>query len=212
VSLFPELRSDRGIGPLVPSVITGVNADLIAQIAPMYLEGRRVVDVTYGKGGWWKRYRPDGLVAHDIATDGVDFTALPYADGEWETVCYDPPYIPAGGMTTTTAGDFQARFGINRGRSQGELDALMFAGLAETARVTNPTDGFLLVKCSDFVNGGTFRSQTYAMWREATALGLHLHDEIVHHSGSGPGGHNIIDQLRARRHHSKLLIFTWKPR
>ena len=39
---------------------------------------------------------------------------------------------------------------------------------------------------------------------------LVCHDLIVHHTGSGPGGHNIFTPKRARRHHSYLLVFTPK--
>ncbi len=205
-SMFPGLRSDRAVGPLVPSVIPGTNADLIAKITPIYFPADEpVLDVTYGQGAWWSRRRPPGLVGHDLAVDGVDFTDLPYADRSWPTVCFDPPYVPAGGMTTSTAGGFQAAYGIDQGRSQSDLDALMHAGLAETARVMSR---FLLVKCSDFVNGGRFTPQSYKVVGWADDLGLDLHDEIVHAAGSGPGGHNIVTQLRARRAHSKLLVFT----
>lgn len=204
-SLFPDLRSHKAVGPLVPSVIPGGNADLIDKVRHLgYLDGT-VVDVTYGRGGWWARYRPDGLVAHDLAVDGVDFTALPYGDGAFDTVCYDPPYIPAGGHGTSTAGVFQERYGVNAGRSQADLDAVVFAGLGEAFRVARR---FVLVKCMDYVNGRAFHPMSYRVAGAAFDLGARMHDEIIHHAGSGPGGHNIVDQLRARRCHSKLLVFT----
>jgi hypothetical protein len=48
------------------------NAHLIADVARLgYLDGR-VIDVTYGEhGGFWKVWRPEHLVAHDLVTDGV---------------------------------------------------------------------------------------------------------------------------------------------
>lgn len=201
VSMFPDLRAHRAVGPLVPSVITGTNADLIDQIRKLgYLDGN-VIDLTYGdNGGWWKRWRPDNLTIFE-----GDFTKP--IDGVWDTVCYDPPYIPAGGDTTSTAGDFQDRYGIRGGRNQTELDDLMRAGLENAAHATRR---FLLVKCQDYVNGGRFTPQTYRVARWADDLGLYMHDEIIHHAGSGPGGHNIVNQLRARRSHSKLLVFAWR--
>ena len=204
VSLFPDLRSDKAVGPLIPSVIPGTNADLIAAITPLYLTGS-VLDATYGEGGWWKRRRPTELF---VPPAGTDFRDLPYGDHSFDTVCYDPPYIPAGGDTTSTAGDFQDRYGLRGGRNQISLETLVLDGLAECARVARK---FLLVKCMDYVNGGRFTAMSYTIAHRAThRLELTLHDEIVHHAGSGPGGHNIVDQLRARRHHSKLLVFTPK--
>src|SRR4051812_26056261 len=88
--------TDKHVGPLCTSVITGSNADLIAAIAPLYLTGS-VLDVTYGKGMWWRRFQPDPFGHHDIALDGVDFRALPHADGSWSAVCFDPPYVPRQG-------------------------------------------------------------------------------------------------------------------
>lgn len=209
-SMFPELRSNKAVGPLLGSVISGTNADLIHAIRDIYLTGT-VLDVTYGRGGWWKTWQPEPskFQWHDIATDGVDFTDLPYADRTWDTVCYDPPYICAGGTNTSTAGDFQQRFGVDGGRSRDALDALMVAGLLESARVCSE---YLLVKCMDFVDSNVFVPMTYRMFRAAEDAGLTFHDEIIHHAGSGPGGHNIVTPKRARRHHSKLLVFTWGRR
>lgn len=207
VSMFPELRAHKAVGPLVPSVIAGTNADLMMTVRSLYLNGP-VLDVTYGEGGWWKRHKPADFQGHDkYKLDGVDFRHLPYHDRSWHTVCYDPPYIPAGGDKTSTAGSFQDNYGLRGGRNQGQLDDLVLAGLAETARVF---DRYLLVKGMDYVNGGRFTPATYRVVAAAEQLGLHLHDEIIHHSGSGPGGHNIVEEKRARRHHSKLLVFTHK--
>ncbi len=207
-SMFPDLRSDKAVGPLPGSVLAGTNADLMYSIRRLYLNGK-VLDVTYGKGSWWRTYQPGHFTSHDINLDGIDFTDLPYPDRSYNTVCYDPPYIPAGGDATTTAGSFQSRYGINGGRSQDTLEHLIMAGLEETARVAAD---YLLVKCMDYVNGGVFTPMSMRLWRHADQLGLNLHDEIIHHAGSGPGGHNIITPKRARRHHSKLLVFTWDQR
>ena len=34
--------------------------------------------------------------------------------------------------------------------------------------------------------------------------------DIIDLTGPGPGGHNIATPKRARRAHSKLLVFTWQ--
>ncbi len=211
LSLFPEIKPDRPIGPILPSVLPGTNADLIARVAPMYLEGNTVLDVTYGEGSWWKRYRPVGLRTHDIDLakgDGVDFRALPEADHSVDVVCYDPPYIPQGGVTTSTAGSFIGDYGL-QSRSRQELWDLIDAGLAECARVARR---WVLVKCCDFVNGDNFWLGHLRIIRMAEAHGLvdafgEPHDLIIHHSGSGPGGHNVFVPIRARRHHSYLIVF-----
>lgn len=40
------------------------------------------------------------------------------------------------------------------------------------------------------------------------AGGWYKHDQIVHFTGSGPGGHNIFTVRRARRAHSYLIVFV----
>lgn len=198
---------ERNVGPVLGSVFTGRrNADLIAAVAPIYLTGS-VLDTTYGEGKWWDRYRPDNFTFGDLKT-GVDFTALPYPDASFDTVCFDPPYVPAGGVRTTGQTEAERRYRDSFGlepRSLAELDELIAAGLAECARVTRR---FLLVKCMDFVTGGRFVLGHHTVTDRAIELGLQPHDLIVHAAGTGPGGHNITEVKRARRAHSYLLVFT----
>lgn len=205
-SLFPDLQPERPIGPVLASVQTGSNAELIAAVAPLYLTGV-VMDVTYGGGRWWDRFRPETLITHDLELDGVDFRALPELDRSVDAVCFDPPYIPQGGYDTSTQRDFADRFGLQP-RSRAELWELIDAGLAECRRVSQR---WVLAKCCDFVNGGGFHLGHLQVIRMAERHGLRVHDLIVHHTGSGPGGHNIFVPLRARRHHSYLVVFEVVP-
>ena len=202
-SMFPELRAHKAIGPLVPSVITGTNADLIDKIRHLgYFDGS-VIDLTYGdNGGWWKRWQPADFTIFD-----GDFTQP--IDGQWDTVCYDPPYIDTGGTATSTVPGFQHTYGVDTGRRTSDVLHLIIEGLENGAQATRD---YLLVKCMDYVSGGRFRPMSHWITRHALDMGLYLHDEIIHSSGSGPGGHNIVTQKRARRAHSKLLVFTWDRR
>jgi hypothetical protein len=204
--MFPDHAPDRPRGQLIGSVQGGTNADLIATIAPLYLDGNTVLDVTYGRGLWWTRYQPDQFTHHDIDPtrgDGIDFRALPEPDHSIDVVCFDPPYIPQGGYDTSTQRTFADGYGL-RSMSRAALWELHDAGLAECARVARR---WVLAKCCDFVNGGAFWLGHAKTIELAARHGLAVHDLIVHHTGSGPGGHNIFTPLRARRHHSYLIIF-----
>lgn len=53
-----------------------------------------------------------------------------------------------------------------------------------------------------------FHDIPFEVTAHARTLGWSKHDQIVHHTGSGPGGHNIFDVKRARRHHSYLIVFA----
>ncbi len=195
----------------MPSVFTGTNADLMAAIAPMYLTGS-VLDVAYGDGKWWNRFTPNPFTAHDLyKLDGVDFTDLPEADNTYNTVCFDPPYVLSGGESsgTMSGSGFQNAYGIGYERvaSAHDLAGLISAGLAECCRVASQ---WVLVKCMEFAQGGgrfDFHDIPHDVKNWAIGAGLRTHDVIVHHTGSGPGGHNIFTPKRARRHHSYLLVF-----
>ena len=217
LSAFPDLQPDKPIGPILPSVFQGTNADLMAAVAPFYLTGS-VCDLTYGEGKWWDRFTPDPFVAHDkFKVDGIDFTALPEADNTYDAVCFDPPYVISGTNSSVRLGpEFQDRYGIGlhnlkiSNTDTPTFEALILAGLAEAVRVSRE---WVLVKCMEFSQGGhvqpwrSFHDIPHLMTVAALELGCFKHDQIVHHTGSGPGGHNIFDPKRARRHHSYLLVF-----
>jgi hypothetical protein len=211
LSLFPDVRPERPTGPLLGSVVAGTNAGLIAAIAPLYLHGNTVMDVTYGRGKWWDRYRPEGLICHDLTLDGVDFRHLPEDDDSVDVVCFDPPYVPCGSLPheggngkQAHARDFRERFGLQP-MARSQIIALFDDGLREAARVASR---WVLAKCGDYVTGGRFHLGHLDMVQAARSAGLgDPWDLIVHHSGSGPGGYNIVTPLRARRAHSYLLVF-----
>jgi hypothetical protein len=215
-SMFPDIQPDKPVGPILPSVFVGTNADLMAAVAPFYLTGS-VCDLTYGEGAWWTRFKPEPFTPHDkFKLDGVDFTALSEPDDTYDSVCYDPPYVLSGGESSAALNDcvgFQERYGVGMERLGHNgfkpFEQLLNAGLAEAARVTRT---WVLVKCMEFAQGGGpdggFKDMPYLMRKWGHDLGLRTHDVIVHHTGSGPGGHNIFDPKRARRHHSYLLVFA----
>lgn len=199
---------DRPVGPLPESVFYGDNAALIAYVAPLYLAGS-VVDVTYGLGAWWRRFQPEQFAGHDLATDGVDCRALPYEDASWDTVCFDPPYIPSHATHTSTkrAVTHRAAYGLMEPRSRAEVEALMADGLAEAARVARR---WVLAKCCDYAENPTsFRLGHVSAIVAGEAAGLRVHDLIVHAygNGGGPTNHRLRHVHRTRRTHSYLVVF-----
>lgn len=203
-SMFPDLVPHRARGWIMPSVYAGTNADLLAAVAPLYLHDRTVLDVTYGEGAWWRRWRPHDLTTHDLELDGVDFRDLPHPDGTFGAVCFDPPYVPKSGSQPPTAARFRERYGISN-RSLTQLLALIAGGLDEACRVVRP-GGFVLVKCCDFTANRKLQLGHRFVIDHAEGLGMIVHDLIIHHTGTGPGGHEIETPIRARRHHSYLVV------
>ena len=73
------------------------NADMIARgVRPLgYLDGT-VLDATYGLGNFWTDWRPEHLTAVDLHPDKgavtADFRHLPFPDGGFDSVVFDPGY------------------------------------------------------------------------------------------------------------------------
>lgn len=209
-SFFPEIAPARPVGYLPASVFTGTNAALIASVAPLYFSGS-VLDTTYGEGKWWTIHRPADLRTHDLDPakgDGVSFLDLPEPDDSVDTASFDPPYVPAGGVRNTGATadeiSFRGRFGLEP-RTREELLALFYGGMAECCRVSRH---YVVAKANDYVDWTVFHLGHLDMIEAARRCGWGVHDLIVHHTGSGPGGHNIMTTRRARRHHSYLIVFA----
>jgi len=95
---------------LIRSAHVGVNADLFASIARLYIRpGSKVADVTFGRGSFWRAIdlakielhasdiEAGPKLANGIAvesyTSGIDCRELPFQDASFDVLVLDPPYI-----------------------------------------------------------------------------------------------------------------------
>lgn len=143
------------------------NADLILAAAEMgYLAGS-VLDMTYGKGGFWTKYDPGPrLVSNDwdpaLPTDqSHDFRALPVEwSEEFDSTVFDPPYKLDGTPHDTGPGEANLLYGTHAGARPYEgvaaIGQLYMDGYDEAHRVTKP-GGHILVKVMNQVSGGKTR-------------------------------------------------------
>ncbi len=187
----------------------GTNAKMIAEaVVPLGYIAGRVLDATYGQaGGFWKEYRPEGMVTNDLnapqAQMNDDFRAMRFVDGFFDTVVFDPPYKLNG---TPAMGDMDSRFGtadehgkLNR---DGKL-AMIRDGAIECYRVTSR---WLLVKVMDQVEGGQMRWQTHMVHEALVPLGARLVDRFDFLTTPRPQPGNRR-QATARSNYSTLLVF-----
>lgn len=209
------------------------NAELVLELVELrYLDAAwRTLDATYGLGRFWRRWRPDRLVAHDLdpakAPDGpADFTNLPHPDGSFAVVVLDGPY-KLNGAAGSHASDTD--YGVaDRAGWQARHD-LIAAGIREAARVVAPAwrervdrgrtelaGGIVLIKCQDQVSAGAVRWQTREFADVAEAAGLTLVDQLHligrrpqpartrrHGECRGAGCDRCVDgRLPSRQHHA----------
>lgn len=198
-------------GP-VPSVIRGSNGVLIARVAQLGYIQPPVLDMTYGRGGFWTRYRPvDTEACNGLFPWTGNFLEIP-EDGTFPTVVFDPPYISTGSRATSSVDDLYDRYGLGDLKGWRAIRQLIDEGMSKAHKLL-ADDGLLLVKCMDYVESGRKVWNTFHVAAQGEALGLQLVDRFHHLTGGGPQPMTNLDgspreQKRSREVASMLLVFT----
>jgi hypothetical protein len=174
-----------------------------------------VLDMTYGRGLWWKWTIPPTrdmrFVANDIKDDGYDYRHMPYNNEWFDVVAFDPDYVAPGGRKTSTITEFNDRYGLkDQYESPDKLQDSINVGIMEVARLLRP-QGIALVKCMNYISSGKLWLGEYHTIDEALAQGLVVEDIFVHISGTGPQPERPNSrQQHARSNSSRLIVFR-KP-
>lgn len=159
-----------------------------------------ILDTTYGSGDFWKG-SSRSVVGCDIcptrARDRIeDFTSLSFADKEFPTVVYDPPFHPY-------VGSVEEKKFRGMGKNDRELRQQFDAGLRECWRVTSR---HLIVKCQGFIHN--HRPQWMPLWAVAVC-GEPFEWLVVYRN------HKVIsgrwkNTFSLRRNHADYLLFDKK--
>ena len=221
----PICFGERAFAPLdsprsrrAGSVVVGGNAELMETVADLWIgTGWTVVDATYGEGAFWAwpdMGRHFELIEHDkYKGDGVDFRALPEADGAVDGWVFDPPYRPKHGSKPVAP--LANAYGVGHGESPNTMDdvlALYRAGLGEGHRVLK-RGGIAFVKCQDMSYANRLHVSTLDVMAAIVAAGFEIADQFILVSdklATGPramlGEDGRTTQQRAYRSHSVLWV------
>lgn len=190
----------------VTSAISGTNAELIESVAKLWIApGDRVVDVTVGRGVFWKNL-PDQVVEKtDLALDGTDCRKLPYEDQSVDVLVFDPPYQPLHGKP-------ERKFGVGKSyrldtsslQTISDVLDLYREGIEEAARVVRP-GGRIFVKCQDLTYNHRLHLVHLCVLRRMADAGFDLADMFVLLNTSRMP-QPTKRQQRAHRSHSYLLV------
>lgn len=168
--------------PVLAATAWGDNSRLMLACRQLgYLhDDDHVLDPTYENGTWWKHWRPEKLTTHNRDLDGSDFRCLPYPDGTFDAIAYDPPYCAKGGRTTSGIEEMDHRYGQEDApKTPALLQDLINDGLTEMHRLVKPK-GIVLAKCMSYVSSGKLWRGTYLTEQHAVSLGFTVEDELLH--------------------------------
>jgi hypothetical protein len=157
------------------NVEDGTSADVIAKmLRVLFPDAQTVLDATWGTGKFWTASTGLDVVGLDLSSHGrpdvvADFRALPFADGAFDVVVFDPPYQWDEGKTKRSV--MGSRFSTYR--DEGDAHEKISRGSQEAWRV-----GRLgaIVKCQDYIHGS--RRIRLSRWVE-DAIGTEPFD-VVH--------------------------------
>jgi hypothetical protein len=179
------------------------NADLLVDCHRLGYLPEPILDLTYGKGAFWRRL--PGLVVYDNDLHPNkghfhhDFRSTPFPADRFPTVVFDPPYR-LGGTPSTEA--FDDAYGLEEYRAPKDVEALIRDGTREAVRLASK---FVLVKTQDHVSSGRLQPLTNWVIDSAHAAGAQLLDSL--HVVGGRAQPNGRGQSRARHAYSTMLIF-----
>jgi SAM-dependent methyltransferase len=205
----PSARDESQYIPL-PSVWEGEDGELLERLLGFYprRRPRRILDATLNGGRFWRgSSRP--VIGIDIDARHrpaivADNTKMPFPDGSFDVVVYDPPHVPNQGKDRTK--DFNIRFGLGRRslKENGYSFAHMYPPfLAEAFRVLR-REGLLLAKITDYVHDHEYKWAHVDFMQAAREVGFQPCDCIVK-VRKGP----IIDPKWKVAHHTRRQHCFW---
>ena len=193
------------------------NAAMIADVHRLgYLKDTDVIlDPTYGRGGWWRVWRPNLLYyVNRQEAPWWDFrdmrlwydTERRLPDKTFDAVAFDPPYISVGGRASSGIKQMHDAYGMNdTPTSPAGVQADIDAGLAECFRVVK-RGGIVLVKTQSYVSSGKLFPGLFNTYNAAMALGFRLEDHFNFLGGARPQDEDRGPQKHSRRNQSDLLV------
>jgi tRNA G10 N-methylase Trm11 len=189
--------------------MVGDNSALISRVAKMYIkEGDYIADVTYGKGVFWREvdlfkfnFNPSDILTCE---NKYDFRKLPYPNGMFDSVVFDPPYCHNPGKMIVDANYRNAE--TTKGFYHVDIIELYRAGMAEAKRILKNPGGLLWVKCKDEIESSYQRWSHIELYNIARNLDFYAKDLFVLTQKMDP----IVqhkNQQHSRKNHSYLWIF-----
>jgi hypothetical protein len=182
------------------SVSFCTSAEAVESLLALVDAQEPILDCTYGSGTFWLG-SSRAIVGTDIdparAKNRVaDFTHLPFGDGEFPTVVFDPPFQPFVHSAE------EVRYS-GMGKNEKDLKAQFQAGVRESWRVARR---HLLVKCQGYIH--SHAPQWMPLWT-VEVCGEPFEWLVVARENKRISG-RWINTKSLRRNHADYLLFDHK--
>jgi SAM-dependent methyltransferase len=203
------INNGSGYQPL-PSVWEGTDAELLDKMLNFYpkKKPKRILDATVNTGRFWQglSWNVTGLdidpkCKPDVVGDNRD---MPFEDGSFDVVVYDPPHIPNQGKDKSK--DFNSRFGLvlKSPAVNGYNFTHLYPPFTKEAFRVLKKEGILLCKIADYIHGHRFQWAHIEVVNAAVAAGFTACDCIVK-IRKGP----ITDPRWKNAHHARRCHCYW---
>lgn len=170
------------------SLILGRDREVIPLLIQTHAPANpRILDACHNRGVMWKGsgFTPDRTLDIDPQwepTDVGDFRSMPYADGEFDVVAFDPPHLPNASGSAGSSGIERDRYGLTGANDYGEGDNVspaFYPFLLEARRVLRP-NGIIIAKIADLVHNHRYQWQHVDFVNAVRAVdGLSACDVVV---------------------------------
>ncbi|HZK92481.1 MAG TPA: hypothetical protein VFC56_20260 [Stellaceae bacterium] len=186
------------------------DAELLEQLLCFYprREPRLILDATINGGRFWRDSdRPviglDIDARHGPAICGNN-TAMPFGEGVFDVVVYDPPHVPNQGRDRSK--DFNTRFGLGArsAKEHGYSFAHTYPAFMSEAWRVLIAEGVLLCKIADYVHNHRYQWAHVDLLRAGQDAGFTACDCIIK-VRKAP----IIDPKWKVAHHSRRQHSYW---
>ena len=192
--------------PMLTRIAEGSSAEMVASLLAVLLpDARTVIDMTWGRGMFWRDNTSVAVTGVDIRPHGApslvaDFRRLPFADGSFDVAVFDPPYLTDVARHGTSK--MARRFGSYA--TLDDLQAAVQAGAREAWRVSRLG---VIVKVQDYCHASRLVRMT--RWVE-DAIPADLYDVAYLRSTSkleDPKWSRIGGQLSVRSNATSWLVW-----
>lgn len=208
-----EKKNGQSTYEPLTSVWYGEDAELLEKMLAFYPRKapKLILDATMNAGRFWQGSKRK-VIGMDIDQNHCpdivgDNMRMPFKNGCFDVVVYDPPHIPNQGKDKEK--DFNTRFGLVLKSSvqQGYNLSHLYPPFVSQAYRVLKREGILLAKIADYVHGHRFQWAHVELINAAVAAGFTACDCIVK-VRKGP----ITDPRwkkahHARRHHCYWVVF-----